>query len=656
MSLIPAEIDVEEEIKDEEDELVVEGLLEFDKLSQFIFDLAEEETLCLFIDDIHWADPPSVKLLQFLAHKIVDQKIMIICTYRPEDLFCSDDNTHPLAEPLKRLARERLFVPVDLTRFTQNETDTLIRNILEINKVPFSFSDLIFKRTNGNPFFVEEVIYSLLERGVINPNEPEWIDTINPETISLPTTLKDVILRRIHWLKNHSLGVIRLASVSGPKISYDIIREALELTDEQILEALEELVQAKFLKELDDEETYEFDNPVIQEVIYTELNHSRRRFLHMKMGNVLENKYSQIASQWGNIGLHYFRGKDFDSSLKYLTKASSHYQQTSPRNALKYLHMALECIERLPQSDAIKEQNMKVILEISNLCMLIGDWERSLEFSERSKNLATVLRRPLDATNAKVNIAEVHRKMGDYEKAFNIFSEIINTPQDRGFSEAMAISYMGIGYINWRRGDYPKSLEMYSKALQYAKIANNRDTIGNLYLNIGNVFNHRGDSNKAIDYYNRGIKHLESTDNYIEASRGYSNLGNVQIQLEEFEEAEKNFATSIEKAKEKGRHDYWWPHINRINLLGLIGKPDEAEKVFDSVVEHIKEKDDKVGLAIAHLYLGNIKSHSNQYEEAETLLVRSISILESLGIVYDLGRGKLFLGEHYMRAGRFDEA
>ncbi|MFO8051618.1 MAG: tetratricopeptide repeat protein [Thermoplasmatota archaeon] len=659
MSLIPAEIDVDEEEEesedDEDDEMVVEGLLEFDKLSQFIFNLAEEGPLCLFIDDLHWADPPSIKLLQFLAHKIVDERIMIICTYRPEDLFYGDDETHPLAEPLKRLARDKLYVPIDLERFSREETDTLIKNILNIDKVPKSFSDMIFKRTNGNPFFVEEVLYSLMERGVIDPTEPDWADSIDPDTISLPTTLKDVILRRIHWLKNHSLSVIRLASVCGPRISYDVIRESLDIDDEEILEALEELIQAKFLKELPDDDTYEFENPVIQEVIYSELNHSRRRFLHMKMGKVLEEKFGKTPSQWGIIGLHYYRGKDFDRSLRYLTKAASHYQQRSPRKALEYLHIVLDCIERVPQSDSIKEQNMEVLLEISNLCMKIGDWDRSLEFSERSKNLATVLRRPLEIARAKVNLAEVHRNRGDFNKAMVGYEEIVNSPKDRNFSEVIALSYMGIGYIDWRKGDYSRALEMYSKALQYGKIANNLDTIGKLYINIGNVFNHRGDSKKAVDYYQRGIKHLENNNNYLEASRGYSNLGNVQIQLGDYEKAEESLETSIAKAKEKGRYDYWWPSINKIQLLGLTGRSEEAERVFDSIIDHVKERDDKVGLAIAHLYLGNIKSLTNRFDEGETLLVRSISILESLGVTYDLARGKLFLGEHYIRTGNFEE-
>ncbi|MGA1793468.1 MAG: tetratricopeptide repeat protein [Thermoplasmatota archaeon] len=654
LSLIPAEIDMEEE--ETSDEMVVEGLLEFDKLSQFIFALEEEGPLCLLIDDLHWADPPSIKLLQFLAHKIVDHRIMMICTYRPEDLFWGEDASHPLADPLKRLSRDKLYVPMELKRFDRKETDTLIENILSIDKVPPAFSDLVFKRTNGNPFFVEEILYSLLERGIIDPSEPDWADTIDPETISLPSTLRDVILRRIHWLKGNSMNVIRLASVSGPKITFDIIKNALEMREEDILEALEELVSAKFLKEMEEEESYEFENPVIQEVIYTELNHSRRRFLHLKMGKVLEEKYSTNPTVWGNIALHYYKGKDFEKALFFLTKASSYYQQISPQKALEYLHMVLDCIERLPQSDSIKVQHMEVLLEISDLCLQIGDWNRSLDFAEKALNLATVLRMPLEIARSKLLMGEVYKLRGDFEPAVKLFQEVAGTPQDKGFSEVVANSFMGLGYVHWRTGEYPRALEMFSKSLQYAKIDNDLNTIGALYLNIGNVFNHRGDSKKALDYYNRGIRHLETSGNMLEASIGYSNIGGIHIQDQQLDEAEKMLEMALAKAKEKGRHDFWWPNINLIYLRGVQGRFKDASRIFDLCEDAMKDRDDRVGLGIAYMYLGNVRSLEQRFDEAETLLIRALTMFENLGLQYEIGRAKASLGENYIKAGRYEDA
>ncbi|MBN1389509.1 MAG: tetratricopeptide repeat protein [Candidatus Thermoplasmatota archaeon] len=653
MSLIPAEIDLDDEGPG--DEMVVEGLLEFNKLSQFIFDLEEKGPVCLFIDDLHWADPPSIKLLQFLAHKIVDHQVVIICTYRPEDLFWGEDASHPLVEPLNRLSRDKLYVPIELGRFDYDETEKFIRDILNVEKVPRSFSELVFKKTNGNPFFIEEVLYSLLERGIIDPTGQDWTQTIDPETISLPSTLRDVILRRIHWLKGNSMNVIRLASVSGSRITFDIIKRALEMKDEDIIEALEELVSAKFLVEIVEEENYQFENPVVQEVIYTELNHSRRRFLHYKMGKVLEERYSDNPTVWGNMAIHYYKGKDYEKALMYLTKASSYYQRISPQKALEYLHVVLECMERIPQSDSIKIQHVQVLLDISGLCLQIGDWNRSLEFSEKALNLATVLRMPLEIARAKLMNADVYKLRGDFHQATILFEEIASSPQDKGFSEVVAHAFMGLGYINWRTSDYPRALEMFSKSLQFAKIENNLNTIGTLYMNIGNVFNHRGDIKKALDYYNRGIKHLESSGNTLDASVGYSNIGSIYLQNGEFEEAEKVLELAISMTSERGRHDLCWPNINLIDLRGIQGKFTEASNIFEMCEDSMKDRDDKVGLGIAYLNIGKARILEQKPEEAETLIIRSITMLESLGMLYDLGKAKYSLGEAYLMSARYDE-
>lgn len=655
MSLIPAEVGLEEE-EEEEEGMVVEGLLRFDKLSQFIFNISQHGPLCLLIDDLHWADPPSLQLLQYLSQKIKDQPIMIVCTYRPEDLFWGGDNSHPLAEALKRLNRDRLYYPVKLKRLSRDEVETMVRNILSVEDVPQKFLELVYNRTMGNPFFVEEVIYSLMERGIIDTSSPDWFRDLDLKKISLPTTLKDVILRRVHWLKPVSIKVIRFASVTGESFNYEIIKEALDLSDEAVIEALEELTHAKFINESDEEEHYEFENPVIQEVIYSELNHSRRRFLHSKLAKVLESRFAETPQEWGNIAVHFYKGKDYENALKYLTRASSYYQHISPHRALEYLHMVLDCIERLPQSDSVKTQHMHVLNEISSLCIMIGDWKRSREFAEKSLNLSMILKDAQIEIRTKLTIAEIMRMSSDFEKAITYYNEVVRLSQVQEYSEGLAVSYMGIGFIRWRKGDYPKALEMFSKSLQYAKLENNLKTIGTLYIHIGNLFNHRGDLKKSLDYYKRGVRHLESAGDLFNVSRGYSNMANVHVKIGEIEEAEKELVTALEKSKQKGGIDNWWPYINLIRLRSIQERYEEAGEMYNLVLDQIKDIGDKHTLGLAAMYMGECRSRMGDYSEAETLLGRSLTIFEDLEIPYDLGRVKLFLGENYGRKGDIEEA
>jgi tetratricopeptide (TPR) repeat protein len=205
-------------------------------------------------------------------------------------------------------------------------------------------------------------------------------------------------------------------------------------------------------------------------------------------------------------------------------------------------------------------------------------------------------------------------------------------------------------------GDYPRALEMLSKSLQFAKIENNLSTIGVLYLNIGNVFDHRGESKKALDYYSRGIKHLENDGNMVEVARGHFYIGDSHMQIGHIEQAEAAYDIALEKAKEKGKQDYWGPNISMINIHGLQGRYEDAKDLFNICHEAMKEKDDKIGLGLSHMYYGNIRSLEQNFDEAEILLIRSITMFENLGLIYELGRAKFLLGENYIRAQRFEEA
>ncbi|MDG6226013.1 MAG: tetratricopeptide repeat protein [Candidatus Thermoplasmatota archaeon] len=652
MSLIPAETETDEL----REEMPVEGLMRYDKLSQFIFNLSSESPVCLLIDDLHWADPPSLQLLYYLARRIENEKIFIVCTYRPEDLFWGGDNTHPLAESLKRFQRDRLFTPIKLSRLGSNETNEIIKSILQVNEVPANFSSLIYAKTQGNPFFIEEVLYSIIERGLVEVSNVDSLKNIQIDNISLPSNLKDVIQRRVHWLKPVSIKVIRFASVSGTRINFDIIKEGLELKDEDIIEALEELTYAKFILERGDDEYYEFENPVIQEVIYSELNQSRRRYLHTKMAKVLESRFSEDTNQWANIAMHYYKGKEFEKALDYLTKAASFYQGLAPQRALEYLHLVLDCIDKLPQSDAIKAKNMEVLMDISNLCLQVGDMGRSLEFAEKALNLASVLKDVRTSTRSKLNIADILRHRGEFDMSLRYYEDAIKMAQVENNNEGIAHSYMGIGYIHWRRGDYASSLEMLSKSLQYAKYENNLRTIGKLYLYIGDLFRTRGDLEKSVDYYKRGVKHLETIGDSLNVSRGLSNISRSQLEMGESEQALESIERALEKAKEKGRPDHHPPNIEALRLMNSLGRLKEAKHYYEILMDSIHSEDEKTSFASAMMLIGETHSLEGDTNSSEEAITKAINIFSSLNMPYDLALAKMLLADNHARAGEVKKA
>ena len=651
MSLIPAEIEAEE-VQTEEME---EPPLQMDRLSEFIFDLASEAPLCLLIDDLHWADSNTLQLLEYLCGRIKEDPILIICTYRPEDLFWGEGKAHPLTDSLKRLDQDTKYAKIRLNRFIELECEEFLKKTLNIEAVPRDLVSTIFRMTVGNPFFIEELIHSMLEKGVIDTEGPEGLSMIDLDAVTLPTNVKDVVLRRIHWLKPLSIKVIRVSSVAGLTFTFDLIRDALEQGDEEILEAIEELIEANFIMEGSEEELYQFENPLIREVIYSELNHSRRKYLHNRVARVLENLYSNDPERWSDIALNYYLAKDRSNALVYLTKAVSHYKDSSPSRVISLLKMIIDCKERMPRSDTLKAENMEVFMEISNICLQMGDWKRAMEFSDEARTLSVGLGRYDVEVRSLLNQGRLNYLQGEFTGAARLLNSALDLSVEHGDPEGKSHASMGLGYIHWRQGDYHGALERYTSSLKFAKKQNDLNTLGTLYIHIGNLFNHKGDLDRSVEYYQRAIRHLNSTGNKMEESRAYQSLGNAFIQKGNLANAHDMLQLSLDRAGEYG-YENLWALINLIPIRCVREGQGSALSTYDTVMDRLSGKGDRIGAALADMYMGVCRSRNGEDQEGGVMLKRTYDALKEMKVRYDLGRAAFHLGEHNLKFERKDVA
>ncbi|MCK5773559.1 MAG: tetratricopeptide repeat protein [Thermoplasmata archaeon] len=651
MSLIPAEIEAEE-VQTEEME---EPPLRMDMLSEFIFGLASEMPLCLFIDDLHWADSNTLQLLEYLCRRIKDDPILIICTYRPEDLFWGEGKAHPLTDSLKRLDKDAKYVRVRLNRFIELECEEFLKKILNVEAVPRDLVGIIYRLTVGNPFFMEELIHSMLEKGILTTEGPDILNITDPDAVTLPTNVKDVVLRRTHWLKPLSIKVIRVLSVVGLTFTFDVIKDALELDDEDVLEAIEELIQASFIMEGSEEELYKFENPLIREVIYSELNHSRRKYLHNRVARVLEDLYSNDPERWGDIALNYYLAKDRSNALVYLTKAVSHYKDSSPSRVISLLKLMIDCKEAMPRSDILRAENMEVFMEISNICLHMGDWKRAMEFSDEARALSVELGRHDVEVGSLLTQGRLNYLQGRFTEAAGLLNYALNLSVEHNDMEGKSRASMGLGCINWRQGDYHGALERYTSSLKFAKEQNDLNTLGTLYIHIGNLFNHKGDLDRSLEYYKRAIRHLNSTGDRLEGSRAYRNLGNTLIQTGDLANAHDMLRLSLDLAGEYG-HENLWALINLIPIRCVREGQGSALTTYDTVMERLSGKGDRIGAALADMYMGVCRSRNGEDQEGGVMLKRSYDLLKEMKALYDVGRAAFHLGEHNLKFERKDVA
>jgi len=272
----------------------------FDSVTTFLRNAAESQPLMLILDDLQWADPASLLLLEFVAREVADCRLLVLVTYRNVEL----SRSHPLSETLGGLAREQLFRRIPLRGLAPKELELLIESTADISPGE-SFARALHSQTDGNPFFAIEVIRALREEGQLRP---ERINESQALTLSIPQGVREVIGRRLNRLSVECNQVLTMASVIGRTFQLDqLIRLMGKFSEEEAMDALEEGLGASIIEEVPGfANGFQFSHAIIQETLLSELSAVRRMRLHAQVAQALEEMYGVNAEDHAGELAFYF--------------------------------------------------------------------------------------------------------------------------------------------------------------------------------------------------------------------------------------------------------------------------------------------------------------------------------------------------------------
>ena len=248
----------------------------FDSITTFLKNAAQTQPLMLVLDDLHWADKSSLLLLQFLAREMAASRLLVVGTYRDVEL----SRQHPLSETLAQLSREQVFRQQLLGGLSQEVTPSLIQAAIGI--LPSQVvAETIFAHTEGNPYFMTEIVRLLAERGELTE---EGIG--GAEGLRLPDGVREAIGQRLNRLSDECNQVLTTASVIGREFSLRLLERLMDsFSEDRLLDVVEEAVGAKVIEELAGlGERYQFTHGLVQETLGSELLVARRVRLHAQIG------------------------------------------------------------------------------------------------------------------------------------------------------------------------------------------------------------------------------------------------------------------------------------------------------------------------------------------------------------------------------------
>ena len=327
---------------------------------------SENNPLVFIIEDLHWADQSSIELLQSLFRLAENNKILFICTLRP--------NYHETGDKMISAVKEKytdFYSEIRLEPLNDNDCRLLLENLLKMKMLPDKLKDSISKNTEGNPFFIEEVIRSLIDDNIIEIKNGQFLLSGDVDDIVVPVSVKDVLLARIDKLDEPVKYALKVASVVGRYFSYELLKQ---VTDEykNLESIISSLLKLELIRENKEktEREYLFYHALAQEAVYDTLLTKNRQELHLKVAAAIENIFAQkISDYYEVLAHHYSLGDDKEKAEEFLIKAGERtLKNAASSEALNYFNEALNLYQQKygesadPEKLIMFEQNIGMAL------------------------------------------------------------------------------------------------------------------------------------------------------------------------------------------------------------------------------------------------------------------------------------------------------
>ncbi|MHB8575488.1 MAG: protein kinase domain-containing protein, partial [Dehalococcoidia bacterium] len=259
----------------------------FDAFVQFLRVASAETPLVVALDDLHWADKPALQLLQHLARELGRLRLLLVGTYRDTELA----RTHPLAETLAALNRGDGFTRIVLRGLAKDEVASYVRSAAGVEPSA-ALTEKLYEETEGNPFFLSEVVNLLTQEGTLTAERVS--------DIRVPDGVREALGRRLDRISAETTALLQVAAIIGREFSYDtltLLDDKREPDEEQLLRQIEEAVAARVIEELPRAGRYRFTHALMQETLLSELSTTRKVRLHGQVGEALERRWGARAEE-----------------------------------------------------------------------------------------------------------------------------------------------------------------------------------------------------------------------------------------------------------------------------------------------------------------------------------------------------------------------
>ena len=402
-------------------------------------------------EDLHWIDSETQALLDGLVESLPTAPALLLVNYRPEYQHGWGGKTY--------------YAQLRIDPLPQERADELLQALLGDDPSVQSLRLPLIKRTEGNPFFLEESVRALVETGVLAGERGAYRLVQVLPGIQVPATVQAVLAARIDRLPPDRKSLLQTAAVIGKDVPFAVLQALADLSEEDLRQGLTHLQAAEFLYEatLFPELEFTFKHTLTHEVAYGSLLQERRRVLHARIVDAIEQLHAdRLAEQVERLAHHAFRGETWEKAASYLRQAGAKaFACSANREAAACLEQALVALRHLPESRGTLEQMIDVQLDLRRALFPLGDHGRILKHLSEAERLAEALGDERRLAHVLIYLAAVSWTLGDPERALEIGNRARAIAERLGDPALQILGNFYLGLANHQRGDYRRAIHLH---------------------------------------------------------------------------------------------------------------------------------------------------------------------------------------------------
>jgi DNA-binding NarL/FixJ family response regulator/tetratricopeptide (TPR) repeat protein len=535
------------------------GLLE--ELLVLLDTVTAAEPIVLVLEDLHWADRSTLDLIAFLAHNLGEQRILLVGTYRGDELSAE----HRLRRLVTGLLRSGVAKRLELGPLGREELEALL---VAHGGAPLSpaLTEAIVTRSEGNPFFAEELLAAADEDGV-----------------DLPHVLRDLLLQRVAQLDRETQGVLRVAAAAGRDVPYPLLRTVADAPEGELRQALRRAVEDGVLVGDQTAGTFRFRHALLAEAIYGTLLPGEREDLHARLAAELARSRHQVAAE---LAQHWAAaGRAPEALVASVTAAREAEAVAGLAEALQHLERALGFWDLVPEAAELAGLDLAALLEwTAEVADQTGAGPRSVELVRRA--IALVVDDPVRAALLHESLGRFLVTSDSYEAALAAFRTAVDlvpaepiTPERVHVLAAFGNALM----LGWR---HDESRERCEQALELARQVGARRSEFRALGVLGVDLAYLGRTEEGLGCLWEALRLAEDGGSPQDLGRAYIFLTDVLTMLGRPRESVQVAATGIALARKHGReHGGDMPLVvNLMEALTDIGEWHEADRVGTAAI------------------------------------------------------------------------